>query len=371
MISLCSLCKKRNRSALPECPDEKCHICRGASARLDGMAADAAARIPKEWKTFAISTEIPREMMAQEEDAWDSGLGESLKNEYNRRIVAALVKKTGLDYDFIRADGKITFDFSKNEVRLANADIFIFGRYRKFRTDVSQSEWTCRACNGKGCEKCDFLGVKYNSVEVIIGKAAKEIYGAKDAELHSSGREDVDALNLAGRPFVMELRSPSFVKKDLSELSGRINGSTEKEGVSVSDLKYVSNAEVALISDSHFDKAYEAEVEVEGGLAPGDLEKMLSLNGMMLNQRTPERVAHRRSDLVRKRRILDLRVVSENPLRLYVFAEAGTYIKEFIGGDDGRTLPSVAEIIGKKAKCIKLSVVEIDDGFLADIVEGK
>lgn len=366
MIRLCHYCLERNRSSLPQCPDEECSVCRGASAKLLKMADDAARMIPKEWKRFAISTVIPREMMAREEDAWDSGLGRSVKDDYNRRLVSALVEKTGLDYDFVKADGKITFDFASGEVRAANADLFIFGRYKKFRSDMAQTEWTCRNCNGKGCEECDFEGVKYDSVEVEIGSAAKEIYGAKDAELHSSGREDVDALNLAGRPFVLELRGPAKGKIDLGVLANAVN--TNGNGVEITDLKYVSNGEVALVADSHFDKAYEAEIEVEGGFSDEDAGKAMALLGRTLAQRTPHRVKHRRADLVRKRKILGLRMVSMAPPRLWVFAEAGTYIKEFISGDEGRTEPSVSGAIGKKAKCIKLAVVEIEDEFLDDLL---
>ncbi|VVB98257.1 tRNA pseudouridine synthase Pus10 [uncultured archaeon] len=366
MVKLCSYCKERNRTPLPECPDSECFVCRGASAKLEKMADEAAGKIPQGWKSFAVSTNVPREMMAREEAVWDYGLGRSVKDDFNRRIVAALAERTGLGYDFVKADGKVVFDFAKGEARLENADLFVYGKYKKFRSDIAQSEWTCKNCNGKGCEECDFEGVKYDSVEVIIGNAAKALYGAKDAELHSSGREDVDALNLAGRPFVLELRKPDRGKLQLKALADAVN--TRESGVEITDLQYVSNGEVALVSDSHFDKAYEAEMEVEGGFAHEDAGKIMALAGSMLSQRTPHRVKHRRSDLVRKRRILGLRILGEKPPKIYVLAEAGTYIKEFISGDAGRTEPSVSGALGKKAKCIKLSVVEIRDGFLGDVL---
>ncbi|RLI48252.1 MAG: hypothetical protein DRO73_09860, partial [Candidatus Thorarchaeota archaeon] len=39
--------------------------------------------------------------------------------------------------------------------------------------------------------------------------------------------------------------------------------------------------------------------------------------------------------------------------------QGGTYIKELISGDDGRTTPSVAELIGIPAVCVELNVVGI------------
>ena len=45
-------------------------------------------------------------------------------------------------------------------------------------------------------------------------------------------------------------------------------------------------------------------------------------------------------------------------------AEAGTYIKELISSDEKRTTPSFAEVLGFGAKCTKLNVSRIEDGFL-------
>ena len=88
------------------------------------------------------------------------------------------------------------------------------------------------------------------------------------------------------------------------------------------------------------------------------------LNGIKLAQRTPERVAHRRSDLIRKRTVFEAHSpfieVNENGQREIEFTlrcESGTYVKETVHGDSGRTQPSVAALI--KAKC---NVVWLDVG---------
>ena len=49
---------------------------------------------------------------------------------------------------------------------------------------------------------------------------------------------------------------------------------------------------------------------------------------------------------------------------LDIAAEAGTYIKEFISGDGGRTSPSVAELLGRPVNCTFLVVTSIEDAFL-------
>ena len=39
--------------------------------------------------------------------------------------------------------------------------------------------------------------------------------------------------------------------------------------------------------------------------------------------------------------------------------EAGLYVKELVSGDDGRTSPSVAEVLGVPAECAELDVLAI------------
>ena len=80
------------------------------------------------------------------------------------------------------------------------------------------------------------------------------------------------------------------------------------------------------------------------------------LEGVNLAQRTPERVAHRRADLVRRRKVIETRDASVEidasgsiSVEFTLRCESGTYVKETVHGDDGRTQPSIASLI--KAKC--------------------
>ena len=86
------------------------------------------------------------------------------------------------------------------------------------------------------------------------------------------------------------------------------------------------------------------------------LEIMEKLQGCTLAQRTPERVAHRRADKIRKRKVIETRdpsieIVDDNLMigEFSLRCESGTYVKETVHGDGGRTQPSIASLI--KAKC--------------------
>ena len=86
------------------------------------------------------------------------------------------------------------------------------------------------------------------------------------------------------------------------------------------------------------------------------MEIMTKLQGCTLAQRTPERVSHRRADKIRRRKVLEtsepsISEVNENYLiaEFSLRCESGTYVKETVHGDNGRTQPSIASLI--KAKC--------------------
>ena len=84
--------------------------------------------------------------------------------------------------------------------------------------------------------------------------------------------------------------------------------------------------------------------------------------GVTIYQRTPQRVAHRRADKVRERTATEITYIGreEDGYVIEVTGEAGLYIKELISGDDGRTRPSLAEILGRPARVLRLDVVQVE-----------
>ena len=66
---------------------------------------------------------------------------------------------------------------------------------------------------------------------------------------------------------------------------------------------------------------------------------------------------------VRERLILDIGplVVCENTkeVELVIRAESGTYIKELVHSDGGRTTPSVAQVLGRTCRVVWLDVQDI------------
>ena len=243
------------------------------------------------------------------------------------------------------------------------------GRYTKHRRDIPQTHWPCRRCQGRGCWECNDTGVTYSeSVEDAIGDAAQPLFGATGFSFHGAGREDIDALMLGtGRPFILELKDPRRRTVDLADLERRVNSGTTVSGVAIRDLRPAAAEEVAEIKEGEYGKEYLAHVLATTPMERSHVEAVAEqLAGAMLDQRTPDRVAHRRADLIRKRRLhkVTLETMPDSPglrFSLRVHAESGTYIKEMVSGDDGRTVPSFSGLAGVPAKVEFLDVVAILD----------
>jgi len=329
------------------------------------MVDEAAAMLSKEdAESFSISTMIPKDWLVREEAAWDRNLRdktESLKNMLNRSIAKSLREKTSLPY-VSDGDCRAVFDYKTGKASIERNALFIFGRYRKHVTGISQSRWICARCGGKGCEGCRGKGKNYESVEEKIGEPVKRAAQAVDYVMHASGREDVDATNSAGRAFVLEVKEPGKRAIELKRIAGEI---AEGKEVSVSGLKIVKRGFVELVTESHFDKTYRAEIEFEKEITADDRKMIEGIEGKTILQRTPSRVAHRRADLVRHRKIKEIKVVDAEGRRavLEIKAEAGTYIKELVSGDNGRTEPSITGLVSA-AECKSLEVTKIEDEYI-------
>jgi len=177
------------------------------------------------------------------------------------------------------------------------------------------------------------------------------------------GREDIDALMLgSGRPFVLEIKEPKVRKLDVQKLQDAINSSTDM--IVISELRNSDSEEVVKIKSARPEKSYRVNVSFSTPIDKENLkEVVISLGGISIAQRTPQRVSHRRADMVRERTVqkLEAELLSPTEAVFDITAEAGTYIKEFVHGDDGRTVPNIAEKLGVKCKVETLDVLQIID----------
>ena len=455
------------RENIPLCP-----LCENLFEESDLLADIIYDAIqPYQIKRLQLGTRFPKDQVEEEDNmrkrfgaGGSDGLKTGLVAEIARNLTARLKgAKLVNEKPHILA----LIDVLTLTVDLDVRSHYIYGRYRKLERGIPQTRWPCRACKGRGCERCSDTGLQYQrSVQDLIGNPLIEVFDAPEHSFHGMGREDIDVRCMGrGRPFVIEMKEPKIRDFDYQYAMQLIN---EKAGgsIEVTDLRASNRSEVVRIKDTPAEKSYtirfrveqmkESEYSVltapldltkdsnkkskkkrhrrgdkrkdntkplpteiiteEQGHSKEELSKMkkgeleaictennlkktgkkselierilampapgsalfelpsdetiistiLSLHGVKLYQRTPDRVAHRRADLIRRRDVIDVNKpiveIMEDGTKEVGFTlrcESGTYVKETVHGDSGRTQPSVASLLKAKCEVLWLDVGDI------------
>ena len=341
----------------------ECYMCKNFfDDKINDVVKTALKKLNNlEYSSFLVGSIPTNEMKRHEEKVWEDVGAENvelIKAEINREIgkrIEANVKKP-FDSD---GDVIILIDLKKDDIKLRVKSLFVKGGYKKLVRGIPQTRWICLDCHGKGCVKCKGEGKMYKtSVHEIIGKPLKKAADGKDHSFHGSGREDIDARCLDYRPFVLEVVKPKKRKIDLRKMQKEINKSKK---VNVSKLEFSDKKHVRSIKDGGHDKTYSVDVDFEKEVDKKLLPGVKKLAGKTIRQQTPTRVKHRRADILRKRgvRSISVKSMGKKKLRLVVRGESGLYIKELVHGDEGRTKPSIAELLNNKVKKIVLDVLKI------------
>ena len=252
----------------------------------------------------------------------------------------------------IEADTKIDIAMQRNP-------IYILGRYRKLKRGISQTPWTEKSMT---------------SVSDSIGEPFIEATGSASLLFHAAGREDIDVLMLGtGRPFVLELtqcRKPSLISEiDLETVNKKI--------IERSDGGVELYGPVTLVDKTSFDKIKEGEEDKKKHYRakcwsdePVTQSFLDSITDKLefplsIDQKTPLRVLHRRTNMNRDKVIYDLKfeLINDHEFHVYLVSSAGMYIKEFCHGDFKRTQPNISTLLYSKDGVVdieELDVVEVE-----------
>ena len=455
------------RDEIPLCP-----FCENLFEEVDLLTDIIYDSIsPYQFKRLQLGARFPKSQI-EDEDSQRKRYGAAGSDGLKTGLVAEIAKRLNQ-----RLEG-VTLVNDKPEI-LALIDVltlsvdldvrahYMYGRYRKLERGIPQTRWPCRACKGRGCERCEMTGLQYaKSVQDLIGNPLLSIFGSEEHAFHGMGREDIDVRCMGrGRPFVIEMKEPRLRKTDPIELMKLINDNAEGS-IEITSLRDSNRSEVVRLKDTPAEKSYTIrfkllplnEAEYTVLTAPLDLTKenkgrsknkrkrrgdnkrdntkplpseietenvkpskdklmlmkkpelvtlctelsvkksgtkdelierilnveepeietfdlpedefivnsILSLEGVKLAQRTPERVAHRRADLVRRRTVFEvhqpvIEIMDDGTREIEVTmrCESGTYVKETVHGDSGRTQPSIASLLKAKCEVIWLDVGDI------------
>nr|ABE27265.1 unknown [Nosema bombycis] len=231
-----------------------------------------------------------------------------------------------------------------------NSPVYIYGEYKKFSREMTQTPLRI-----KGRLKCQ------KSVSDFT-EQIKEFYKAKEVVFIPSGREDIDVMNLGGRSFLLVIKEPT---RNLLASSFDLSIYPEIELI---NFKKVTKKAKDHILEGERDKkkVYRCLIACRNKI---EFHKKYTIH-----QKTPLRVLHRRANITREREveILDVEERTEGDFMIYqveLKATAGTYIKEFVNGDFGRTCPSLSAK-DSYADLIYLDVLSIESkGLPSEVIE--
>jgi tRNA pseudouridine synthase 10 len=345
-----------------------CYLCKGQFDKLQDLANLSIAQIePYEYSTFLVGIDLPTDLEEREDEfkaEFAVEHGESVRSAFSREIGKRIAEISGKETDYKTPEVVVLMNPFTQKVNVQVNPIYVAGRYRKLVRDIPQSRWLCSKCRGKGCKQCNWTGKMYpESVEELIGEPLRKQAQGEDVALHGAGREDVDARMLGpGRPFVIEVKKPKKRNLNLSELAQAINKKADGK-VRVSHLRLVNKEYVRWLKKPEAaEKVYRVIVEFDKRVHDKDLLKIeQQLPNATVRQQTPRRVLHRRADLVREKHIYEAHVkrLTPNRIELKLRCQGGLYIKELITGDEGRTIPNVADLVGSRATPLELDVLNV------------
>ncbi|MBI2584022.1 MAG: tRNA pseudouridine(54/55) synthase Pus10 [Candidatus Aenigmarchaeota archaeon] len=325
-----------------------CSVCSGIFNEIEKYAGKIAEKTKGiDFSTFLIGTKLSAQLLENEEQLWERiGIdwAEQLKAELNREIGRTIEKALRKKFNPKNPDIAFLVDISKGAVSISINPLFIYGEYQKLARGIPQTKWPS--------------GKYKTSVEQIIAKPFMRRTRGKAHSFHGMGREDIDARCLAWRPFVLEIKEPQIRHMDLKKTEKEVK---KDRRVKVRKMRCSDMNEVRMIKETRADKTYLAIIECRKKIDKLLIRKLPSLK-TEIRQRTPERVLHRRANLLRRRNVkmITARLLSAKKMQLKVKTDAGLYVKELVSGDGGRTKPSLSELLQNECVCKELDVIKIE-----------
>lgn len=269
-------------------------------------------------------------------------------------------------------------------------EIFVGGRYVKYARNVPQTKW------GQKGGVAASLSVEERVLEALNQSANKNNSNADSkiclrGSLGASGREDRDVRMCgSGRPFYLKLEDcpvGPLMMNDLLNDVGMMNpqqwGGVGTCGAGAMKVMSVDDVERVNEGAREKQKRYRVMVRVHCSLhktldevrqwwkqawgnAYFDDERHNDVFWVVIKQMTPTRVVHRRGRQWRERRVWGVRVEALHAtddqsclIEVTLTTDAGTYIKELVHGDMGRTQPSMRDLLGFPCTFISLDVADV------------
>ena len=295
----------------------------------------------------------------------------SIKNKENKNINNILNKNTGraiiksitneiCDIDILYNNLSSIFslkniisNFNINFI-LSPTPLYISGNYIKLSREIGQNHFDR-----------DF---NLSSIDEEIKKFFSKIFlnsEKNDYVLSASGREDRNVRMLGtGRNFIYEIfNSRKKFGINFEKINQQFNEQNKLVKIKNLQLSNKSTYNKIKKEENAKIKKYLAVIYCNKKIEKNVINNLIKENeNLIINQITPIRVLHQRSLKQRIKQIISIKEiekVNEHFFIIEITASAGTYIKEFINGDFGRTYPNLGSLLNCECDILQLDVKDI------------
>lgn len=278
-------------------------------------------------------------------DSWEN-VRRELKRELGKRISMVL----GIEPDFKHPDAIVVVDLNAADVKVRVTPLYAYGRYVKLGRYIPQ---TRRVASGR----------KYAlALEDLVEPLARSL-GASGYKIHTAGREGADARMLGGgRPLVIELRGVRDKTITVGDMSKAVPAS---RWLVLSVERAITPRYISLIKTQRLLKLYRLLILSKKPLDVDSVNTLVrEFNGRDVRQRAPDSALRRGEGVVRVRRVYGVgaRLVNEYLMEVLAKCDSGLHVRELVHGDNGRTSPSFAEVLGTELVVLEVDVLDVLQG---------
>ena len=233
--------------------------------------------------------------------------------------------------------------------------IYIKGNYIKLNREIGQTKY-----EKNGIKLCK------TSIDEEIKNILYKYFNnnPNDFIFSSGGREDRDVRMLGnGRPFIYEINNAkkkfNLNYEKINEEFNKISKLVKIINLGECNKKYFSKLKS---SENEKMKNYEALIYSSKEINKSDIENIEKIKDLKIKQITPLRVLHKRVLKEREKIIHKINIknfINPHFLIIEILSSSGTYIKEFIHSDLGRTKPSLSNLLNSNCDILQLDVTDI------------
>ena len=326
----------------------KCYICKNllsVSNIYVKMMQDASTEY--EFSSFLVGATLKRSIVERDDKIRSKfrlmGV-DSIKTEVTRDLGKKFAKKTKISIKHLLPDITFTINFRTEKCEVKTKPVFLYGKYLKNKSGISQKQESCQDCKGTGCIFCNNHGiVHFDSVEGRISQFLYKKFGTEQVKFTWIGGEDKTSLVKGdGRPFFAKLISPKIQNVQLSKKS-------VCDEITVNDLRKIAHIPRGSIP---FHSKITILVMTKKGITSNKLKKLKHLINI------PITLTGTHGKQIKKT-IHELRY-RKNSLQSFTIeidTDGGLPIKRFVEGNN--VIPNITEMLNIQCFCKKFDINQI------------